>query len=112
MSGDFSEEPAALWVERRVKARVKHACSACGETISPGQTYARHVRVNHRGDRPEIWKRCARCERIYRHLCDVAISDDAPEPDLGCGHSYIDIHSEPPPPEIAALAFALPGEVG
>lgn len=31
--------------------------------------------------------------------------------ELRCGHSYEDVHGKPPPPEIAALAFALPGEV-
>jgi len=112
MSGEWREEPAVVWDERTQKARVAHECSACGDTIEPGAMYVRHVRINDPGDTPELWKRCMRCERIYRHLCSVHMDyDDAPQPDLGCGHSYEDRHGKPPPPEIAALAFALPGEV-
>ncbi len=113
MSGEWREEPAVVWSERTVKARVAHECSACGDPIAPGAKYVRHVRINDAGDRPEVWKRCARCEQIYQHLCclPAAYDDLGPQPDLGCGHTYEDAHGKPPPPEIAALAFALPGEV-
>lgn len=79
---------------------------------SDGRT-AHHVRINDSGDKPEVWKRCARCEAIYQHLISIAYDpyEDHPEPDLGCRHGYEEMHGRAPPEEIAALAFALPGEV-
>ena len=106
MSGIF-EYAAAVWSETTVAARKEHTCSACRETIPAGARYRRHVRINEPGDRPEVWKRCARCEAIYDHLCRTGGPyDQGPEPALDCGHVYDD-----PPDDIAALAFALPGEV-
>jgi hypothetical protein len=93
-------------------AQKKHTCSACARPILAGTRYVRHVRINEVGDRPETWKRCAACELIYRHLCERAgWTGVEPDPGLACGHSYEDVYREPPPAEIAALAFALPGEV-
>ena len=114
MSGGWDEDdgPAAVWDERVVVARKAHTCSACRLAIPKGTQYVRHVRINEVGDRPEVWKRCPPCELVYRHLCGISSDPvDGPEPDLSCGHEYTETHGKPPPPEIAALAFALPGEV-
>lgn len=95
-------------------ARKDHRCSACGELS---------IR---RGDRYELatqlfdgeWlrdKRCARCRAIYDHLLERMRREGDPGefPDwvLGCGDDYRERWNEDPPPEIAALAFALAGEV-
>lgn len=109
MSGHWNEErSAAVWAETHVRsARSHHTCSACDELISPGAPYSKTTRIDERGDAPEVWKRCARCEKIYVHLLMVC-GEDEPLPDLRCGHDYEERHGKPPPPEIAALAFALP----
>jgi hypothetical protein len=41
MSGDWDGE-AAVWNERKVKARKPHVCSACSEAIPAGATYVRN----------------------------------------------------------------------
>lgn len=111
MSGDWDDEPAAVWSETHVRARKAHRCSACSEEILAGHGYVRHVIINEVGDRPTVIKRCSRCEAIYRHLRSIE-SDylDQPDPRLDCGHTYDEIHGKPPPDDVAALAFALPGE--
>ena len=112
MSGDWDDCPAEVWDERVVVARKAHVCSGCDRTIPPGAQYVRHVRINRAGDRPEVWKRCAPCEVVYRHLCEIAPDyESAPLPDLSCGHSYEDVHGRRPPPEVEAMVFALPSEV-
>ena len=67
----------------------------------------------------DTYKRCARCEAMHAHLvtrCREATNRTGeyewPDERLDCGHDYQDIWEEAPPPEIAALAFVLPGELG
>ncbi len=57
-------------------------------------------------------KRCQRCEKIHAHLVEErSESDEWPNDRLDCGHGYEEMHGgEAPPDEIAALAFALPGD--
>ena len=102
------DEYYALYNETCPKARKEHTCSACGETIAPRQRYYR-VALVFDGSASTV-KRCARCQKIHEHLRDLG-SDSWPDERLNCGHDYEDMHDVPPPPEIAALAFALPGEV-
>lgn len=99
--------------ETRPRARKEHRCNACGETIPRGTVYVRNGFVGE--GTAETIKRCLRCERIYAHLAErfrvAGRRGEAPDVMLACGHSYRDEWDEDPPDEIAALAFALPGEV-
>lgn len=106
MSG-YYEDTADVYAETRRKARKEHACTACGETISPGHTYT-VIRVIYDGGVSGL-KRCARCQAMHVHLRSVC--DDWPKDELDCGHAYRDEHEMDPPPEIEALAFALPGDM-
>lgn len=93
-------------------ARKSHRCMACSEKITPGSQYEVISGLSD-GDFVTT-KRCARCVAIYNHLRGRARQlNDGTTPDffLDCGHSYEEVHKEPPPPDIAALAFALPGEL-
>ncbi len=95
------------------KARKQHECDACHVAIQPGHRY-HYDFVVFEGE-AESCKRCMRCDAIYRHLVKVcpndAFEETTPGWKLNCGHTYEEIHLCAPPPEIAALAFALPGEV-
>lgn len=103
-------EPCVVWTETTVRARVEHACTACGEAIRPGDTYTRHIMIS-KGERPDVVKRCTRCQRLYEHLqAQERDHDYQTAPRLDCGHTYDELHGEPPPAEIAALAFWLPGD--
>lgn len=110
MSLDYDEgEYPAIWRESEPMARKGHRCDACGETITPGQRYSSTFYV-YDGAAQTI-KRCARCETIYRHLLAVRGEWEIIDAELSCGHEYVSHRGVEPPPEIAALAFALPGEV-
>lgn len=100
-------EPAEAWVETWRTARKRHICTACRETIEPGHRYVDNRAIF--DSRVSRMKRCARCQAIFDHLCDIDRGDGIAG-NLDCGHSYEDIHGAPPPEHIAALAFALPGE--
>ena len=111
----WGDEPVSATTHKTVRARKPHRCGACGETIQPGHLYTR-----------ESWefdgtagtdKRCQRCELIYQHLLcrteqDRTRWEQGVDPQLACGHDYAEAWDEEPPPAIAALAFALPGEIG
>ena len=108
---------ADVWDERVLEARKEHKCDACGETISKGDRYARDAALYE--GKWDVTKRCMRCEKILEHLrekCSEYNSSlfvDAPRvpmQDLSCGLDYEEEWG-PCPDEIAALAFALPGEV-
>lgn len=108
--GDYCD----VWQERVHTARKEHMCAACHETIRPGDTYHRTFSVF--DGNPDTVIRCARCQTIFEHL-STRIQDEGERgeeycnPTLNCGHEYTERWNEEPPPEIAALAFALPGEV-
>jgi hypothetical protein len=99
--------------ETRPRARKPHRCDACHETIPTGTVYVRNGFVAE--GTAETIKRCLRCERIYEHLAErfraARRHGEAPDVLLDCGHTYRDEWDEDPPEEVAALAFALPGEV-
>jgi hypothetical protein len=109
---DYYEETYSVYDETWRKARKTHECCACKETIAAGQRYA-HVAAIFDG--VLTFKRCARCQEIHEHLREKCASDAYsgamwPAERLDCGHEYVDKWGREPPPEIAALAFALPGE--
>jgi hypothetical protein len=106
MSFDGDCEPCEVWRETKRRARKEHKCSACKETIERTHFYIEHFSLFD-GDIDTL-KRCIRCETIYQHLRDISDVDSPPMPRLDCGHKYRDCHSNPCPPEIEALAFALP----
>lgn len=90
------------------RARKPHRCCACNETIQVGHRY--HYSFEIFDGSADSWKRCARCQLIYEHLVAVLPYDEAPDYELNCGHTYEEVHGEPPPDEIAALAFLSPGD--
>jgi hypothetical protein len=108
-------DPAVVYDENFPRARVDHVCCACSETIRRGDRYARVTMIGERGDKPITWKRCLRCQKIHEHLREVCTRETGgeqwPDEKLNCGHEYRELWGKNPPPEIAALAFALPGEV-
>ena len=105
-------ESADVYTDEWRKARKEHWCHACAEAIVPGQRYMR-VAMLFEG-RWEIIVRCERCESIHAHLRGRIRKGGDPEEycddRLNCGHDYRERWSEDPPPEIAKLAFWMPGE--
>lgn len=108
------DERCDIYQERLIKARKEHRCDACGGIIRPGHVYSKTAAL---GD--GSWTnviRCGRCETIYNHLVNrfskEAYPDEVPAWALDCGHEYEERWDEPPPPEIAALAFLTDEEAG
>lgn len=102
----FDAEPWDVYSGVQIRrARKDHFCSACGETIHRGDLYSYTFGVF--DGATEQVKRCARCELIFRHLDSLTGPDEAVDRELNCGHTYEYRHGEPPPEDIAALAFAL-----
>ena len=93
-----------------MRARKAHACTACKGPIPAGHEYVRHVIIDEAGDKPSVTKRCMRCDAVYEHLLSITDCYNQPKPALNCGHEYTEVHGHEPPPEIAALAFWLPGD--
>jgi hypothetical protein len=99
-----------VFSETTPKARKEHRCHACGETITPGRVYSRTFTV-FEGD-PDTIIRCERCQALFEHLSEQMSgnSEEYCNATLSCGHEYEERWGEPPPEEIAALAFWLPGD--
>jgi hypothetical protein len=106
MCDGYEADGPQCWSEKWRKARKPHRCCACGETIQPGHTY--HYLSGIWDGSAEDYKHCARCWTIFDALEDrtegVALL-------LNCGETWESAFGEAPPPELAALAFALPGEI-
>lgn len=111
MSHDvYDAEPYAVHDEERRVAGKTHRCDACHDPITKGHAYVRFFGVW--DGMAESVKRCLRCQKIFEHLVEKGRSSDMfPAQRLDCGETYQDHWGEEPPDEIAALAFALPGEV-
>jgi hypothetical protein len=105
----YCEEAADVYDERKRRARVEHICCACKETIRPGDVY--NVTAVVFDGTARTFKRCLRCQAIHEHLRTLGDGDCWPDERLDCGEEYTHHWGREPPPEIAALAFALPGEV-
>jgi hypothetical protein len=106
------DEHYSVYNERNVVARKPHTCSACHETIAPGHAYTRVFIVW--DGQIDVVLRCARCQAIHEHLREVCEDKSGgemwPAEELNCGQEYREHWGVDPPPEIAALAFLLPGE--
>ena len=102
-------EASQIWSEVTRTSRKERKCTACGETIERGHKY---VRVTSLYDArwQNVAVRCWRCELIYRHLQSIMPSDEEPEPNLDCGHTYERKWKRSPPEHIARLAFLTPDE--
>lgn len=99
---DDDGDGSRLLVRRFMTARKARRCFACNETIAPGATYHRDTAA-HDGT-VSSFVHCPRCWAIVEALWkDGRRYVDF---DLNCGEIWDD-----PPPEVAALAFALPGEI-
>ena len=117
MSHDCEDgEYAEVYVEREPTARKEYKCGACGEAIRVGDSYS-YTFIVFEGEASNV-RRCARCQKIHLHLRDKCrdlrrrTGDDKwPADRLDCGEDYEENWGEEPPEDIAALAFALPGEV-
>jgi len=96
-----------VYCETRRKAKKEHVCDACSDRIRVG-TYFWYVFYVFE-DRTYTVKRCERCQAIHVHLRGMN-EDTWPDEKLSCGEEYRQHWGQEPPPEIAALAFALPGD--
>lgn len=111
MSHDvYNAEPYAVTSEETRVAGKTHRCDACHEPITRGHAYVRFFGVW--DGYAEAVKRCLRCQKIFEHLVERGREADTyPAQRLDCGYTYGEEWGEDPPEHIAALAFALPGEV-
>lgn len=97
-------------------ARKGHVCSACSMPVDKGHRYC-HVTTIYDG-MVTHYKRCLRCQALHEHLRDKCYESDSrgysdqlwPDEQLNCGMDYEEEWRQPPPPEIAKLAFWLPGD--
>lgn len=93
-------------------AAMSLRCDACEIQIAIGDRYHWETWVFDGDD--DASARCVRCQAIYEHLTErMRLGGDRDEfcaPALDCGDEYEERWDEPPPPEIAALAFWLPGD--
>lgn len=109
----YDAEPATIWQETRVRANKEHQCSACEGPIPGGHIYVLH-KIFFDG-RWSTVKRCLRCDFLYHTLNDKLLAasdgDAAADVRLNCGHTYEEQWNEPPPPELARLAFMTPDEM-
>lgn len=89
--------------EAWVKARKGHKCYGCQEQIAVGQIY--HNLETLYDGQWDRWKHCPRCWEIISALWarDPWAAIDL---NLDCGETW-----EDPPPEISALAFAIPSDM-
>src|SRR5579872_1590933 len=107
-----ADEYCEVWSEKIRRARKEHECSACKETIRRGDLYSYTFSV-FEGSAQDALRRCARCEIIYRSLINLHSEHgihSGVHPELDCGHSFREIFSEDPPPELARLAFLTASE--
>lgn len=102
------DETYDVYQEREVRARKRGQCDACDEPIAPGHAYWR-ISIVFDGSASTV-RRCARCQAMRKHLRTRGDGDTWPAERLDCGQAYEDEWGDVPD-EIAALAFALPGEV-
>lgn len=118
--GYYGDGPCEEYEHSMVPLKRAVVCSVtdCGAVI-PAGSRASYTMSVFEGIRDAVW-RCHRCERIYLHLQERCSAENATswryralcvDDRLDCGIDYEEEWGEEPPPEIAALAFALPGEI-
>lgn len=89
-------------------ARTVHTCYACSETIRPGDRY-NVFRSLYDGYWTTL-KHCARCWAMVKILCNADFGSGTVVLSLDCGDTWEDASGSPPPDDVAALAFWLPGD--
>lgn len=110
-------EYCSVYAESERVARKATKCSACDAPIVAGEKYS-YTFIVFDGEKSQI-RRCARCQVIHKHLRELCRKEEEEgdgverytDEELKCGDDYHAVWGKEPPPEIAALAFALPGEV-
>lgn len=107
MSCDVGDEYPDVSREKLQRAQKEHRCCACKETIRRGDIY-RYVMIIFEGE-PESWKYCLRCAAMFDAVNRALPGDQAPDPNLDCGHTWEELHGECPP-EIERLAFLTADE--
>lgn len=100
------DETYSVYDEQSRRARKLHRCSACKETIRPGDRYF-SIHVVHDG--ATTIKRCLRCQKMHEHLRCLGDGDTWPDERLNCGESYENEWGECPL-DIQRLAFLTPDE--
>lgn len=85
---------------RWIKARKAHRCCVCTETIRVGDRY-HYLAGRFEGDWM-TWKHCARCWMMFEALCRYT---DEVLFELNCGEEWESLTGEPPPDDVAELAF-------
>jgi hypothetical protein len=109
MSVGCVEETYTVYTRTLTKARKEHACSACKETIRPGDYYTKVFSLY--DGNTNNYKRCPACEAIFDELVSrLQENEQWPDERLNCGHEWSENFGEPPPEHIAALAFLSPAE--
>lgn len=103
----YADEPVAVWCPAWRTARKHHQCMACPEPIAPGDRY-HYVSWVFDGSAGS-YKHCARCWTMIEAITDAHDYDVIVDLDLACGRLWQDEIGELPD-EVAALAFALPGD--
>lgn len=88
--------------EKWVTARKLHRCSACGEAITPGYRY--HYLTGRFEGEWVTWKHCARCWMMLEILSYYSDGQTI-QLDLDCGEDWESLTGEPPPDDVAELAF-------
>lgn len=113
MSVDCSDgDYPAVDTERTVVARKSHECCACKGTIRSGDRYIRRF-IMWEGS-PVVYIHCLRCRRMLAILSREHFrrnTDTVPAIKLDCGHTWEEVFDEPPPPEVARLAFMTSDEI-
>lgn len=93
------------------RARKEHCCDACRQTIRIGDRYARIFVIWDR--EPAVWIHCARCNLLFGRIAGrhrELQTGEGVQFDLDCGHSWQEIFDEPPPDDVARLAFLTQDE--
>lgn len=106
MSIDTLDENRFQAASRR-RARKKHVCCACGETIRRGDLYVVTNICSYDGD-VSAFKHCLRCDAIAQALWKAGAQ--MIDMHLNCGHTWEENHadgllSRPCPTEVERLAF-------
>ena len=102
MCDDDGGPSASAWYEEWRRSRKSHRCEACDETIRKGDRY--HFASGICDGYPFSIKHCTRCWTIYEALRKAKPREQIAL-ELNCGTPWKNA-----PPEIAALAFALPAD--
>ena len=99
-----------VWRETWRNARKSHTCFGCKEPIEPSHRYCETANLY--DGRWTDWKHCRRCATLFGAIADKTREVTREhvvfiEPDFSCGETWLGNFGQAPP-EVEALAFALP----